>query len=177
MGGLQRLLEVYRPSIAATGVSMCLYYLAYSEDALERVCLLQHHVLADLVRYALWLLECSHESSRCHATMFFSLSFQFRAILELFDLQDGLRKLYNMISTLQILSVEDSSASNLTDDEVFGSRQTARQVCNALKRYYESHLAIKAEQLGRSHSRNQGLLTTVSSATTVPPYKVSFQQT
>ncbi|KAH7974873.1 hypothetical protein HPB49_020597 [Dermacentor silvarum] len=37
VGGLQRLLEVHRPSVAATGVSICLYYLAYSEDAMERV--------------------------------------------------------------------------------------------------------------------------------------------
>ena len=35
--GVQRLLEVPRPSVAATGCSMCLYYLAYNEDAMERV--------------------------------------------------------------------------------------------------------------------------------------------
>ena len=49
-------------------------------------------------RVVLWLLECSHESGRCHATMFFSLSFSFRVILDLFDQQDGLRKLYNLVS-------------------------------------------------------------------------------
>ena len=38
-GGVQKLLQVYRPSVAATGVSMCLYYLAYFEDAMERVCI------------------------------------------------------------------------------------------------------------------------------------------
>ena len=35
--GVQRLLEGPRPSVAATGCSMCLYYLAYNEDAMERV--------------------------------------------------------------------------------------------------------------------------------------------
>lgn len=64
-----------------------MYYLAYCEDAMERVCLLPRKVLADLVRYALWLLECSHDSGRCHATMFFGFSFQFRVILEEFDAQ------------------------------------------------------------------------------------------
>jgi len=41
--------------------------------------------LHELVKYATWLLECSHESSRCHAALFFSISFQFRVILRLFD--------------------------------------------------------------------------------------------
>ncbi len=36
-GGVQRLLAIYRPSVAATGVSICLYYLSYFEDVLERV--------------------------------------------------------------------------------------------------------------------------------------------
>jgi len=45
----------------------------------------------------LWLLECSHESGRVHAAMFFSLSFPFRVIVDLFDEQDGLRKLYNTV--------------------------------------------------------------------------------
>lgn len=36
-GGIQKLLNVHRPSVAATGVSMCLYYLAFFEDAMERV--------------------------------------------------------------------------------------------------------------------------------------------
>ena len=31
--------------------------------------------------------------------MFFGLSFQFRVILEEFDAQDGLRKLYNVVRT------------------------------------------------------------------------------
>lgn len=36
-GGVQKLLEIPRPSMAATGVSMCLYYLSYNQDAMERV--------------------------------------------------------------------------------------------------------------------------------------------
>lgn len=97
VGGLQRLLDVPRPSVAATGVSICLYYLAYCEDAMERVCLLPKHIISDLVTYALWLLERSHDSGRCHATMFFGFSFPFKVILEEFDTQDGLRKLFNVV--------------------------------------------------------------------------------
>ena len=36
-GGVQRLLEIPKPSIAATGVALCFYYLSYNEDAIERV--------------------------------------------------------------------------------------------------------------------------------------------
>ena len=57
------------------------------------------HRMTSVTRYALWLLECSHESGRCHATMCFGLNFQFRPILEQFDRQDGLRKLLNVVST------------------------------------------------------------------------------
>lgn len=97
-GGLERLLRVPRPSVAATGVSISLYYLAYCEDAMERICNMPKPLIAELVTYALWLLGCSHDSGRCHATMFFGLSFQFKVILDEFDAQDGLRKLYNVVS-------------------------------------------------------------------------------
>lgn len=43
------------------------------------------------------MLECSHDSSRCHAAMFFSYSFHFRVIQEIFDNNDGLRKLINVV--------------------------------------------------------------------------------
>lgn len=123
--------------MAATGVSLCLYYLAYNQDAMERVklkrssyrvqdyysnrssvmvnavlCLqvctlpdgvLSDGVLSDTVAYALWLLESSHASGVCHATMFFSISFSFRAVLQLFDQQDGLRRLVNLVSRESLL--------------------------------------------------------------------------
>lgn len=155
-GGVQKLLQVHRPSVAATGVSMCLYYLAYFEDAMERVCLLPHQVLNELVSCVLWLLECSHESGRVHAAMFFGLSFPFRVIVELFDQQDGLRKLFNMMSTLRILNVENNENDSLNEDELFTNRQAARHVCVAIRRYMEAHLGIKADQMRRAHMRNEG---------------------
>ncbi|XP_057681856.1 DDB1- and CUL4-associated factor 1-like [Corythoichthys intestinalis] len=154
-GGVQKLLEIPRPSMAATGVSLCLYYLAYNQDAMERVCMLPHSVLSDVVGYTLWLLECSHASGCCHATMFFSISFSFRAVLELFDKQDGLRRLVNLISTLEILNPDDQGAL-LSDDEIFSSRQTAKHTCMALRRYFDAHLAIKVEQVKQSLQRTEG---------------------
>lgn len=66
---------------------------------LLQVCMLPDGVLSDTVSYALWLLESSHASGVCHATMFFSISFSFRAVLQLFDQQDGLRRLVNLVRT------------------------------------------------------------------------------
>ncbi|XP_022597901.1 DDB1- and CUL4-associated factor 1-like isoform X2 [Seriola dumerili] len=157
-GGVQRLLEIPRPSMAATGVSLCLYYLAYNQDAMERVCMLMDGVLSDMVSYALWLLESSHASGVCHATMFFSISFSFRAVLQLFDNQDGLRRLVNLVSTLEILNMENE-VSMVSDDQVFSSRQTAKHTCMALRRYFEAHLAVKAEQVKQSlHTSDEGTI-------------------
>ncbi|KAM4721194.1 DDB1- and CUL4-associated factor 1 [Rhinophrynus dorsalis] len=165
-GGVQKLLEIPRPSMAATGVSMCLYYLSYNQDAMERVCMHPHKVLMDVVIYTLWLMECSHASGCCHATMFFSICFSFRAVLELFDSQDGLRRLVNLISTLEILNLEDQGAL-LSDDEIFASRQTGKHTCMALRRYFEAHLAIKVEQVKQSLQRTEGGLPIHPP----PPYK------
>ena len=145
-GGLQKLLAVYRPSVAATGVSICLYYLSYSEDAMERICSLPKHVLTELVSYSLWLLECSHDSSRCHATMFFSYSFAFRLILDLFDAQDGLRKLLNAMFLLDIFTDND----DLTEEELIQKRQPVKHICVALKKYFEAHVVIECERLRRT---------------------------
>ncbi|XP_039432670.1 protein mahjong isoform X2 [Culex pipiens pallens] len=146
-GGLERLLKVPRPSLAATGVSIAFYYLAYCEDAMERICLMPQKIITELVTYALWLLGCAHDSGRCHATMFFGLSCQFKTMMDEFDKQDGLRKLYNVISVLPILLPNDDY--NLNDDEECAARQVVRHVCVALKKYFENHLYYKYSQVTR----------------------------
>ncbi|KAL5291108.1 VPRBP family protein [Megaselia abdita] len=144
-GGLDYLLKVPRPNIAATGVSITLYYLAYCEDAMERICAMPKEKIQELVKYALWLLGRSYDSGKCHATMFFGLSFQFKVILDEFDNQDGLRKLYNVISILPILNPDndDVPLDRFTEDMECSARQLVRHVCVALKRYMESHLYFK----------------------------------
>ncbi|XP_022098805.1 DDB1- and CUL4-associated factor 1-like isoform X2 [Acanthaster planci] len=155
--GVQHLLRVHRPSIAATGVSMCLYYLAYNADTMERICQLPSHVTSDLIGYALWLLECSHESGRSHATMFFTMAFSFWTVLEHFDQQDGIRKLFNTMSTLSILNLEDQ-VQPLKDDDVFASRQTVKHTCLTLKKYFETHLSVRVDSIKRAYSKNQGMM-------------------
>lgn len=55
-GGVQKLLEIPRPSMAATGVSLCLYYLAYNQDSLERVRLTRTHSTSSQVMMRLMRL-------------------------------------------------------------------------------------------------------------------------
>ncbi|XP_055935400.1 DDB1- and CUL4-associated factor 1-like isoform X3 [Argiope bruennichi] len=153
IGGLQLLLKVPYPSVAATGVSICLYYLAHIEEAMEKICFSLSSLIPDLVSYALWLLECSHDSSRCHASVFFGFGFQFRIILENFDQQDGLRKLFNAMSTLDIFVSENADELLDNDDQVFANRQTTRHVCGALKRYFEAHLVLEVDRQLSSGSK------------------------
>ena len=156
-GGLALLLQLPRPSMAATGSSLCLYYLACDDDTMERVCTMAHSVLEDLVKYCLWLLECSHETGRQYAIMFFGIAFSFRTLLEIFDSCDGLRRLYNTISTLSIISDKDEDRQSMTDDQEFSQRQNVRYTVQALKKYFESHLAIRVEEeLSRDVSREGG---------------------
>lgn len=117
---------------------------------MERVCLMPQYVIADLVRYALWLLQSTHESGVNNAVIFFSFSFQFKVILNEFDSQDGLRKLYNVISVLPILVNEEDS--QMTDDQEYSARQAVRHVCVALKRYLEAHLYHKYVQVMRQYN-------------------------
>ncbi|XP_069954459.1 DDB1- and CUL4-associated factor 1 isoform X2 [Cherax quadricarinatus] len=153
MGGMQKLLQVPRPSLPADGVALCLWYLAYCEEAVERICLLPDNVLCELIRYALWLLECSHQSSRTHSVMFFGMVFRFRAILERFDEQDGLRKVLNMLSTLSLFQDVWEQDSLDEPNEVM-MWQTVKQVCLSIKHYFEAHLALKVQHLQRMTTRD-----------------------
>ncbi|XP_067023771.1 DDB1- and CUL4-associated factor 1-like [Acropora muricata] len=153
-GGVQRLLEVPRPSVAATGLSRCLRYLVDDEDAMERVSLLSNQVLRDLVKFGLWLLEVSHDFGRCQATMFFSFSFSSRAFLELFDSNDGLQKLVNQLSTLSIFRPDEANSLSVEDE--IDKRQVAKHTCLALRRYLEAHLYFRVDSLRRSIAGNQG---------------------
>lgn len=149
-GGLPQLLRVNRHGMASSGVSICLYYLAYNEDVMERICWMKRETVEMMVSYGLWLLECSHDSSRAHAAMFFSLCFQFPMLLRLFDRDNGLRKLLNVISMRGLFS-DDPNIHELTDDELFSRRQTAKQVCIALKKYTRAHFVSETRKYTRTN--------------------------
>ncbi|XP_047124036.1 DDB1- and CUL4-associated factor 1 isoform X2 [Hydra vulgaris] len=167
-GGIQRILEIPQPSNVATMSSLCLYYIAHNEDAVERICLLSQSTVYRLVEYLLWLLECAHVSGRCHAVLFFSLTFPFRTILNLFDSMDGLRKVFNMISTLEIMRIEESELS--TDESVFLQREMVKNACLTLKKYFTAHVSIIYHNLKRSLAR----VNNSSPPPPTPAYKSMF---
>uniref|UniRef100_T1GSN6 Uncharacterized protein n=1 Tax=Megaselia scalaris TaxID=36166 RepID=T1GSN6_MEGSC len=86
---------------------------------MERICAMPRQKIQELVKYALWLLGRSYDSGKCHATMFFGFSFQFKVILDEFDNQDGLRKLYNVVYgesfVFQISIIHATSDFGITD--------------------------------------------------------------
>lgn len=150
-GGLPQLLRVSRHGMASAGVGLCLYMLAYNEDVLQTICWMKREIVERMVLYGLWLLECSHDTSRTHAALFFASCFQFPLLLELFDRDNGVRKFLNVISMRGLFS-DDPMINEFTDDEVYTRRQTAKQVCVALKRYTRAHFITET---GRQASRTE----------------------
>jgi DDB1- and CUL4-associated factor 1 len=86
--------------------------------------------------------------------MFFLLAFPFQPILEEFDNQDGLRRVYNVISTMELLNSEDMGL-DMNEEEQHSARQTIRHVFGCLKRYFETHLVLRARQVRRFNTPSQ----------------------
>ena len=72
-----------------------------------------------------------------------------RILLNVLDRHDGLRRLYNTISTLQILSPDLTEELDLNDDEEFQEKQTLKITMVSFKKYFDAHLAIKYENFAR----------------------------
>ncbi len=47
--GVQALLRIHRQSIASTGVSLCLYYLAHLTDVMEKVVQLPNDIVDEVI--------------------------------------------------------------------------------------------------------------------------------
>lgn len=60
--GLQKILKLPKLSTIATGTAIALYYIAYCEEAMERICSMQPALVSELMEYILGLLNCVHDS-------------------------------------------------------------------------------------------------------------------
>ncbi|KAK6019582.1 LisH [Ostertagia ostertagi] len=149
-GGVAALVRVPRASMASVAAITALYYLSYNDDVMEKVCQLNEKVLDEVVEYALWCLEHSYESGMGSAAMFFTHGFYYKPILERFDQRDGLRKLYNYISTLTLLQEANKDKIDLTEEQHLTSSQAIRNASAAFKSYFSAHLFVKLEQIRRT---------------------------
>jgi hypothetical protein len=59
-----------------------------------------------LFRYAIWQLAHGYESSQARVCGFMGYALQFKAILERFEQMDGLRVLYNYVSSRVFFNVK-----------------------------------------------------------------------
>lgn len=60
--GLQKILKLPKISTIATGTAIALYYIAYCEEAMERICSMTPGLVSELMNYVLGLLNSVHDS-------------------------------------------------------------------------------------------------------------------
>ncbi|XP_071741700.1 DDB1- and CUL4-associated factor homolog 1 [Rutidosis leptorrhynchoides] len=171
-GGIQKLLALPRVALTYFGLSSCLFAIGSLQGIMERVCALPEKVIDDLIELDLQLLECSQDQARKNAALFFAAAFVFRAVLDSFDKQDGLRKLLTLLGEAASVRSGVSSGTGAppnsgalrndrTPPEVLTSseKQIAYHTTVALRQYFRAHLlmlvdSIKPSKNTRSAARN-----------------------
>lgn len=137
---------------------------------MERVCALPSDLVYQVVELALHLLECSQDQARKNAALFFSAAFVFRAVLDAFDAQDGLKKVLGLLNDAAsvrsgvnsgTLSTSGSLRNDRSPTEVLTSseKQIAYHTCVALRQYVRAHFILLVDSLrpnknSRSAARN-----------------------
>ncbi|KAL3818395.1 hypothetical protein ACJIZ3_004300 [Penstemon smallii] len=158
-GGIQRLLAVPRNAQTYFGLSSCLFTIGSIQGIMERVCALPSNVVHQIVELALRLHECLEDhQARKNAALFFAAAFVFRAIIDAFDAQDGLRKLLSLLhdaasvrsgvspgplNNSGLLRNDRSPSEVLTSSE----KQIAYHTCVALRQYFRAHLLFLVDSI------------------------------
>eukprot|EP00250_Pteridium_aquilinum_P016433 c23101_g1_i2 orf=1-3936(-) len=133
---------------------------------MERVCAAPTEVVNEVVNLALLVLECVQDPARRNAVLFFGASFVFRAILDAFDAQDGLRRMINLLQNAAALrsggnsglpgTLPSSRTDRAASAEVLTSseKQIAYHTCVALRQYFRAHLLILVDSIRPYRGRN-----------------------
>ncbi|EGT49060.1 hypothetical protein CAEBREN_31939 [Caenorhabditis brenneri] len=150
-GGIEILLRLPKNSLASVGVVTVFYYIAYNNEVMEMLAALRDDIIDDAIEYILWCLEHSHESGMASACMFFSQGLYFKAFLRRFDQFDGPRKLYNYISTLNLMQFGDGEL-NLTEEQMHTSTQCVRSAATTLKYYLLAHIFVRVENYRKRYN-------------------------
>ncbi|KAB1204516.1 hypothetical protein CJ030_MR8G021832 [Morella rubra] len=171
-GGMQKLLAVPRVAQTFFGLSSCLFTIGSLQGIMERVCALPSDVVHQVVELAIQLLECPQDQARKNAALFFGAAFVFRAVLDAFDAQDGLKKLLGLLNDAALvrsgvntgalgLSSSGTFRNDRSSSEVLTSseKQIAYHTCVALRQYFRAHLlllvdSIRPNKNSRSTARN-----------------------
>ncbi|XP_024528210.1 DDB1- and CUL4-associated factor homolog 1-like isoform X2 [Selaginella moellendorffii] len=150
LGGIQQLLSIPRVPQHYTGVSLCLFAIASLQGVMERVCALSPTVIHDLVALAFQLLECPKDTPRRNAALFFGSSFVFRAIIDAFESQNGLRTFLNLLrDTVAIRSGGNLRSDRGSSAEVLTStdKQITYHTCVALRQYFRASFLLWVDSL------------------------------
>lgn len=105
--------------------------------------LIQFFLLNFDLSCAIWLIDHSHESGRASAAMYFAYGMRFKPILDRFEQLDGLRRLYNYISTLTVLLKDESEIELLTDEHYVQSILTIKNTVLGIRTYIFSFITFK----------------------------------
>lgn len=129
---------------------------------MERVCALPSSIIEEVVALGLQLLESNQDPARRNAALFFGAAFVFRAVVDAFDIQDGLRNLLNILANAALLRSGGGSnvqgpgsiaVGNRVDRgsaaEVLTSsgKQIAYHTSVALRQYFRAHLLLVVDSL------------------------------
>ncbi|KAF5830074.1 hypothetical protein DUNSADRAFT_15056, partial [Dunaliella salina] len=166
-GGVQLLLQIPRNQHSFNGLSLALYGLASLPEAFERVCMLPNPLVDQLVQITLQLLRSGYDAARKNAALFLGSTLHFRAVLEAFDKQGGLRQLLvSLRAGLVLLSSNDTSLDLRIE------RQIAHYVCHTLVQWIRAHLVLHTNSLRRPPLARPSPLNPSAPAASQPlPYK------
>lgn len=154
------------------------------QGVMERVCTAPTEVVNEVVSLALHVLECVQDPARRNAVLFFGASFVFRAILDAFDAQEGLRKMINLLQNAVSLrtggnsglpgTLPTSRTDRAASAEVLTSseKQIAYHTCVALRQYFRARLLILVDSL-RPYKGRSGLRILSSGRASYKPLDLS----
>ncbi|XP_057434582.1 DDB1- and CUL4-associated factor homolog 1-like isoform X2 [Lotus japonicus] len=185
-GGMQKLLAVPRLSQTFYGLSSCLVTIGSVQGLMEQVCALPSNLVYHVVELALQLLECNLDQARQKAAQFFAAAFVFRAVIDVFDSQDGLQKLLGLLndvasvrsgvtsgalglSNLGSLRNDRSSAEALTSSE----KLVAYETCVALQKYFRAHLLLLVDSIRPDKSNRSAVINIRSITAAYKPLLIS----
>jgi HIV-1 Vpr-binding protein len=139
-GGVNTFLQVVQTPHTYTGLSLCLFALASIQAVMERVCSLPGDEVSGCMELALTLIGCTHDPARKNAALFLGSALVFKAVIDAFDTQEGLKRLLSLLR----------AATALRADMTTSGRQIAFHTCLAIRQFLRSHLALLVDLLKQS---------------------------